>query len=167
LYDSPKRLGPKPPFIPKPASQPLPKEITKSENVGTLRDAAINRIARDLEVSLLLQRPELIPVIEAVRWAYNHRDYLYDVCKELTSTRPAEEKIENLKDRTVDEIKAELVSLLTRGGIQAVSSQLRQLGFFDRPFGERAPPLDPRTSAVFQGFFESSVAEVIGMGASV
>jgi hypothetical protein len=101
-------------------------------------------------------------MIELARQAYNHREYLYDVCKELTSAQPVERKIEHLKDRTVDEVKAKLVGLLASGGARAVSSQLRQIGFFERPFGERMAPLDPRTSAVFQEFFESSVAEVIG-----
>jgi hypothetical protein len=162
LYD----LGPKLPFIREHPPRPPPKKNKGSTIVGTLEDEAINKIAQNFEAFVLPQNPLLALTTEAVRQAYNHRDYLCDICRELASTRPAGEKIENMKDRTADEIKAELVSLLTSGGIQAVSSQLRQLGFFERPFGAHGPNLDARTSAVFQGFFESSVADVIGMGAS-
>jgi hypothetical protein len=162
VYDSRRRLRSKRGSLEWYGSRAGPE----SRSVRTVRDETINRILRELEISAAPQQPHLVPVLEAVRQAYNHRDYLYDICRELASTRPAGEKIENMKDRTADEIKAELVGLLTTGGIQSVSSQLRELRFFERPFGAHGPNLDARTSAVFQEFFESSVAEVIEMGSS-
>jgi len=128
--------------------------------VRTVRDEAVNRTLQKLEVSVALQQPHVAAMLEVARQAYNHRDYLYDICRELGSARPAEKKFENIKDRTVQEIKSELAGYLISGGIHAVSSQLREVGFFERPLGALGPALDERTSRVFQGFFESSLAEV-------
>jgi hypothetical protein len=99
--------------------------------------------------------------VEAEQGAYNHRDYLYSVCQELSSARSVEDKIENVKERTMQEIKAEAASYLISGGVHAVSSHLRRLGFFDRPFGVSGPLLDERSSRLFQDFFESSVVRVV------
>jgi hypothetical protein len=120
-----------------------------------------------LEVSAVLHQPHLALAIEGVRQAYNHRDYLYDVCRELSSARPVEEKVEKLKERTMQEIKAEVAGYLVSGGSHMVSLHLRRLGFFDKPFGPKGPVLDERTSRLFQDFFESSLAELVQTGASI
>jgi hypothetical protein len=100
-------------------------------------------------------------MIEGIRQSYNHRDYLYDVGKELVSNKPADQKLSNIRDRSAQEIKAEAVSRFASGGTTAVSSQLKVLGVFRRPFGPKGPELNEQQSLTLQFFFEGTLSQLV------
>jgi hypothetical protein len=139
----------------------------KQQLLRRARDQAVNRTLQKVEACAVLHQPHLALAIEGVRQAYNHRDYIYDVCKELSSERPIEEKLEKLKERTTQEMKAEVTGYMVSGGSDTVSLHLSRLGLFDKPFGPKGLVLDERTSRLFQDFFESSLAELIQTRASI
>jgi hypothetical protein len=114
-----------------------------------------------VEASAVVHQPHIALMIEGIRQSYNHRDYLYDVGKELISNKPADQKLSNIRDRTAEEIKAEGVTRLASGGATAVSSQLKDLGVFRRPFGLRGPELNEQQSRAMQFFFEGTLSQLI------
>jgi len=134
-------------------------EIAKAL-VKKARDEAVNRILQKVELSAVVTQPHITLTIEIVRQSYNHRDYLYDVAKELSSSDSTDQKFSNIRDRTVQELKKEAMSRLATGGVTAVSSGLRDMGVFTRPFGLKGPVLNENQSRMLQTFFEGTLNQL-------
>jgi hypothetical protein len=124
------------------------------------RDEAINRVLQKVEASAVVHQPHIALMIEVVRQSYNHRDYLFDVAKELSSNEPADQKLSNIRDRTVQELKAEATSRLASGGVAGVSSRLKDIGVFRHPFGLKGPELSDQRSDMLQAFFEGTLNQL-------
>jgi hypothetical protein len=124
------------------------------------RDEAVNRTLQKVEASTVVTQPHIAIMIEGVRQSYNHRDYLYDVVKELSSSHPTNQKVSSVRDRTVQEIKSEVVSRLASGGVTAVSSSLRDTGLFKQPFGVKGPVLNEDQENLLQTFFEGTLSQL-------
>jgi hypothetical protein len=142
-----------------PVGQQRREEIAK-EVARRTRDEAINRILQKVEASAVVHQPHIALMIEAVRQSYNHRDYLYDVAKELSSNKPADQKFSNIRERTVQELKGEAASRLVSGGVGAVSSRLSDVGVFRHPFGVKGPALNENQSSMLRAFFEGTLEQL-------
>jgi len=88
---------------------------TREELAKRARDEAVNEILLKVEASGVVHQPHIALLIEGVRQSYNHHDYLYDVAKELLSSKSVGQKLSRVRDKTVQEIKKEAVSRLTSG----------------------------------------------------
>jgi hypothetical protein len=138
------------------AHRPRKARIVK----GTIEREAINLILRKVEASAVLaQQHHVAAMVEAIRQSYNHRDYLYDVLKEISSSKSTAQKSSNISDRTVEEIKAEVVGRLVSGGVSAVSSRLGEMGAFAR-LGAGGAMLNEGQSILLQTFFEGTLNQI-------
>src|SRR5208337_268104 len=153
--------GPRPPppvWYPTPTPRPTVTTQVTEATKKKLRDEAINRILQKIEASAILtQQHHIAVMVEAVRQVYNHRDYVYDVVQELASSKPLDQKVSNVRNRSVQELTGELTGRLASGGVKAVSSLLRDTGFFNQPFGTKGPELDDNKSKLMQTFFEGTL----------
>lgn len=139
----------------------LTSEELKARAKERTRDEAVNVILKKVEVSAVVHSPYIAAMIEVVRQSYNHRDYLYAVAKELASDKTAKEKMSNIRELTIQEIKKEMVGCLESRGVPAVSSLLKGVGVFSRPLGPKGPQLSDQQSGMLQTFFEWTLNEVV------
>jgi hypothetical protein len=141
------------------ANQRQRDEIAKAA-AERIRDEAVNRILQKVEASAVVHQPHIAVMIEVARQSYNHRDYLYDVAKELSSNKPADQKFSNVSYRTVQELKTEAAGRLVSGGVAAVSSRLSDIGVFRQPFGLKGPELNETQSNTLRTFFEGTLEQL-------
>lgn len=127
-----------------------------------LAPVIVNRVIQQAETSTAPTLPHVALTLEFIRQSYNHRDYIYGVWKDLSSDDSRSEKLDKVRQRTVEEIRDEFAGYLVSGGVRSVAAQLSQIGFFNRPLGKEGQSFDEGTAGLFRKFFESSLTTLVG-----
>jgi len=136
---------------------PIKKEFDLK---GRLRDQAVSRILQVVVASQVISQPHMALMVEGLRQAYSHREFIYDIAREISSDRSVEEKLQTIEEKAFQQMRSEAASCLIGGGVRSVSLFLAQQGFFTKPFGSKGPVLDEQQSGIFRSIFENSLSQM-------